>query len=125
MIKRQKTLREKIEDMIHYIVGHIRYKLYYSSLYILIPKHIREQIDVRIKSMNPICFANGSCIKCGCLTTQLQMSNKRCDEPCYPTMMNRVLWKNMKLGGYYFAKNGDYKWELKNDIFNKIELEKN
>lgn len=120
----KKKLKErKPIDIWHFIVGNLRYRIYYTWFYFLIPKHIREQIDYRIKSMNPVCYSNGSCIECGCRTTELQMSNKRCDGNCYPRIMNRILWKNMKLGGAYFSKNGKYKWILKDDKFKYIELE--
>lgn len=117
-MKNQKLLKERtFKDVIHYIVGNIRYKLYYTSLYILIPLHIREQIEARIKSMKPQCYALGSCLKCGCRTTELQMCNKRCEGNCYPRMMNRILWKNMKLGGTYFSRDHKYKWILKDGKF--------
>ena len=79
-----------------YIQGNIRYRLYYSYLNFLIPLHIREQINYRIKSMDRECYHNGSCKMCGCRTTHLQMANKACNKPCYPGMVSRRTWKFWK-----------------------------
>lgn len=74
--------------------GNLRYRFYYNRyLKRLIPEHIREQIDMRILSMDAVCFNNGTCKLCGCATTALQMANKACDMPCYPPMMNKKEWK--------------------------------
>lgn len=51
--------------------------------------------------MNSECYTQGSCVKCGCQTTHLQMANKKCDGDCYPPMMNKVLWENFKMGMRY------------------------
>lgn len=118
---KNRLIRERnLSDILHYIIGNLRYRLYYSSLYVLIPSHIRQQIEARVKSMKPECYALGSCILCGCRTTELQMSNKKCEGGCYPRMMNRILWKNMKLGGIYFSKSGDTKWQLCDGKFIQI-----
>lgn len=85
-----------IKNIISYIQGNIRYKLYYSKFSFLIPRHIREQIEYRIYKMDRECYNQGSCKMCGCKTTALQMANKQCDKPCYPKMMNRREWKNFK-----------------------------
>ena len=58
--------------------------------------HIREQIEYRINSMNRQCFEQGSCIKCGCQTTHLQMADKACAGDCYPEMFKKHLWKHFK-----------------------------
>lgn len=82
-------------DIWHYLVGHYRYTLYYSKFKFLIRKHIREQIEFRINNMNRKCFNRGECIKCGCLTTALQMCNKSCDGKCYPVMYSKKVWKQI------------------------------
>lgn len=85
-----------IKNIISYIQGNIRYKLYYSKWSWLIPSHIREQIDFRIHKMDKECYNQGACKMCGCKTTALQMANKQCDKPCYPEMMNKKQWKKYK-----------------------------
>lgn len=83
-----------------YIQGNLRYKLYYSNTWgWLMRKHIREQIDWRIHIMDRECYKTGSCKLCGCHTTQLQMANKRCDKPCYPTIMSKGTW--LAVGEFY------------------------
>ncbi len=82
-----------ITNIINYTVGNIRYKLYYSALKFIIRKHIREQIDFRIKFMKKECYENGECVLCGCATTALQMCNDSCEGTCYPPMMNKDEWR--------------------------------
>lgn len=98
-----------------YIQGNFRYRLYYSKYKYLISKHILEQIECRINSMNIECFNNGSCIMCGCKTTHLQMANKTCESLCYPDMLSVSKWKFLKKTGTIFVKGID--WKLKNNKF--------
>lgn len=107
-----------LENIISYIQGNVRYKLYYSKFKGLIPGHILEQIDVRIKSMNEQCYTSGSCIMCGCRTTHLQMANKPCEGACYPTMLNRREWKYIKSRNVMVIKNE--LWYLKKGMFKKL-----
>lgn len=93
-----------------FLQGTLRYKLYYSRLRILIPRHIRKQIAWRIKFMEPECLQRGSCIRCGCRTTALQMASKSCDKPCYPPIMCRKDWEWFMAGGDVRA-DGHY-WRL-------------
>lgn len=109
---------KKINDVIAYIQGNIRYKLYYSKLCFLIPEYVREQIMARILSMNSKCFTQGSCIKCGCRTTHLQMANKACNGNCYPIMVDVYMWDYMKEGNITFIKGN--LWKLENDKFKVI-----
>ena len=82
-------------DIYYYIQGHVRYYLYYNDLLVwLLPTHIIDQIEFRIKVMNQECFSLGSCIKCGCKTTHLQMCDKACDGDCYPKMYSKESWKS-------------------------------
>lgn len=91
------TAKVNIKNVIAYIQGKLRYKLYYTSNFKwLIRKHIREQIDTRIASMDRDCFNQGQCKMCGCETTALQMANKACDKPCYPKMLSKKQWKILK-----------------------------
>lgn len=115
-------------DVWHYILGNWRYKLYYSKFthgvgpdrrkitradikrHPLMRQHIWEQIVWRIKWMNPICYEQGSCVKCGCETTALQMANKSCDMPCYPPMMKKDEWEKFKNGKNHVDKKTSIVW---------------
>lgn len=86
-------------NIIAYLQGHWRNWFYdnrYLDLSWLIRTHIKEQIDYRIKIMDPLCYNTGSCRICGCETPALQMANKACDKPCYPKMMGRKDWEDFK-----------------------------
>lgn len=112
------------KNIIAYIQGKCRYYFYYSSKKRFIRKHIREQIEARINSMNKTCFYNGTCVSCGCVTTALQMANKPCNEACYPPMFTKKSWKDFKYhGGLYFEpEKSEYLWrfDLKNNKFIKV-----
>lgn len=102
---------EKLNNIFAYIIGNLRYQAYYSKHFKwLLRDIIVEQIDWRIKIMKAQCFKEGSCIKCGCTTTQLQMANKNCDGLCYPPMMGKKYWENfcrgrkVKIGRHYWHK---------------------
>lgn len=99
LIRKLKESKHPIKDIISYIQGNIRYRLYYSNFKFLIRKHIQEQIDFRIQVMDRECYNNGSCKICGCETTALQMANKACDKPCYPRMYSKKVWKTI---GYVY-----------------------
>lgn len=131
------TGRLKWTDVWHYFMGHYRYLLYYSPRFSrLMRKHIREQIDFRIKVMNPLCYNQGSCIICGCETTALQMASKSCDKPCYPPLMSKKLWKRFfkerkyvaedKKGkrvwiiNYYTGKPDLFTWNKETNSYNEI-----
>jgi len=101
-----------LSNIKHYLVGNFRYKIYYSYLCWFIIKHIREQIDMRIRVMNKVCLDSGSCVKCGCATTALQMCNKACEGKCYPTMMNRSTWRMFKRGVIIHDKKEKLFWEF-------------
>ncbi len=97
--------KTKVSDVKNYVVGHYRYAIYYFSSNKLILRrivkslmrnHIKEQIDYRIRVMNRECLDSGSCIKCGCMTTALQMCNKSCEGDCYPPMFSKKKWKNFR-----------------------------
>ena len=115
-----KKAKPTLKNIISYIQGNLRYKLYYSIFAFLIPKHIREQITARINSMDRQCYNDGQCKMCGCQTTALQMADKACDKPCYPKMMSRMDWVCMKELGLAHP-DGVRWWRLKNNKF-VIEL---
>ena len=91
-----KKAKPTLKNIIAYIQGNLRYKLYYSKFAFLIRPHIKEQIDVRINSMDKQCYDEGQCKLCGCQTTALQMADKACDKPCYPRMLTRSEWWLLK-----------------------------
>lgn len=101
--------------------GWFRYWVYYKGPEWLLRKHIREQIDVRIASMDRECYNSGSCKICGCATTALQMSDKACEKPCYPAMLNKYLWNNWikKKKIQYCAETKRF-WLLKDGKFRDL-----
>lgn len=109
-----------LENIGHYIVGNVRYSLYYSKLSFLIPKYIKEQIKTRILSMDEECYERGTCKICGCKTTALQMANKACPKPCYPSMIEEKGWKKLREDSRYFRKEGGIKWHIKGLKFEKL-----
>lgn len=113
--------QKSVSDVWHYLLGNYRYFLYYSSYKNLIRLHILEQIEFRVKNMDKECFNAGECKLCGCQTTALQMCNKACDKPCYPSMMNKKEWEIFKRGGIFV--DGEYRWMLdtKNNL-NKFKI---
>lgn len=102
-------MKEKIKhikDIFYFFQGYYRYNIFYSKFTWLLRRHIKEQIKYRIRVMNRTCYEQGSCIKCGCATTALQMCNKSCDGKCYPPLMNREKWD--KKEAVYI--NSDQSW---------------
>jgi len=123
-----KNIREKItlKSIFYYLQGNIRYKLFYSKLNFLIPKHIREQIQLRINSMDVCCYKQGQCKMCGCQTTMLQMADKTCDKPCYPRMLNKEEWSYLKKTNSFFDNISNKVWSILEDynVFSEIVVEK-
>jgi hypothetical protein len=99
-------------NIMSYLVGNFRYACYDNSWSLLIRQHILEQIKWRIDIMDKECYKQGSCIMCGCSTTALQMANKACDKPCYPTMMSAGKWRNFKKGSIHYDIYLDLFWQL-------------
>lgn len=99
-------------EIIDYYRGMYRYYYYYNSLKFLIRKHIKEQIQFRVNHMDNECYAEGSCKLCGCMTIALQMANKACKKPCYPTMMNKKEWEDFKKGKSFIDKKTKRVWSL-------------
>jgi hypothetical protein len=62
--------------------------------------------------MNPECYTRGECIKCGCMTTNLQMASKACEGNCYPKFISAGRWEVFKQLKSFIVD--DYKWELRN-----------
>ncbi len=114
------TGKRDIADIYAFLQGHFRYELYYTNYSWLIRPHIKEQIDIRIASMDRKCFEDGQCKICGCLTTALQMCDKECDKPCYPEMLPKVKWEVFKeLGTRYFRNSGI--WNIVDGKFKRTQ----
>lgn len=109
-----------LKNIISYIQGNIRYHIYYSNYKFLLRNHIKEQIEYRINSMNRICYDQGSCIKCGCVTTALQMANKECEGNCYPKMFSKKTWNDWKKD---IITNNNWYLDLTTKKFKKYELD--
>lgn len=95
-LQKLRKSKKPVTDIISYFEGKYRYWAYYSKFKWLIRKHILQQIEYRVKVMNPRCYFSGSCIKCGCETIALQMANKPCEGREYPPMVNRRRWFRFK-----------------------------
>ena len=108
-------------NILAYLQGKIRYKLYYSRLSWLLPTHIVEQIQMRINSMDRECHDSGQCKMCGCETTALQMANKACDKPCYPKMLSKRGWERLKDGPFSYIYIKQTWWTIKDNKFVKDE----
>ena len=78
----------------HIVVANIRMFLH-DKYPKLLREHVREQIDYRLASMNQKCYVQGACIKCGCITPDMQFANKACPGNCYPKMMNKKNWNKL------------------------------
>ena len=114
-----KKAKPTLKNIIAYIQGKLRYKLYYSNFVFLIRPHIREQIQARINSMDKQCYNEGQCKMCGCQTTALQMANKACDKPCYPSMLSKKKWNWFKKAKY--ATVDGILWHYRHGVFNIIK----
>lgn len=106
---------QPLSSILYYIQGNLRYKIYYSKYSnFFLRKHILEQINYRIHIMNTECYDKGECIKCGCQTTHLQMSNKTCEGLEYPPIVSKRLWNNFKNKRHIIKQNGII-WMLTKD----------
>lgn len=113
-----------------YILGNLRYKLFYSKYFkFLISKKLKLQYEFRLAVMNEECYQAGSCVKCGCTTTALQMASFNCDGDCYPPFMSKKNWRTFINGGEvtlkkvvwrYYSKG--YKGMIVHKIFKNREL---
>lgn len=88
-------MKKRISNILYYLQGNSRYFFYYHFPKLL-RTHIKEQIEMRIRMMNPVCYSNGTCIDCGCKTTALQMANKVCGRNCYPKFFPKKYWVLLK-----------------------------
>ena len=107
-----KKAKPTLKNIIAYIQGNLRYKLFYSNFAFLIRPHIREQIEVRINSMDTQCYEEGQCKMCGCQTTHLQMADKACDKPCYPSMLSKEQWYVINKNCPVYDEETKFWWSL-------------
>ena len=124
-----KKIKMRISDILYFLQGTVRYKLYYSKLRFLIRGYIFDQISWRIMVMDSECLNKGFCKKCGCKTTALQMCDKSCEGNCYPKMLNEIQWEHFKsfTDNTVFLFNTKYidSIIIKKYIFRKIALKEN
>jgi hypothetical protein len=101
-----------------FIQGNYRFYIWYTFPKLrnrIIRKHILEQVEYRVNSMNRDCYNNGFC-KCGCKTINLQFADKTCTDICYPAMVSERMWDYLKKSQKDLRLNG-FLWKL--DIVNK------
>jgi hypothetical protein len=102
------------KNILSWLQGNLRYKIYYSKFSFLIPRFIKEQFETRVKSIPESCYLNGSCDLCGCETTKLQFANKPCAGSCYPEFLSKKEWVRTKLTKFtpdasYYLHEGKFK----------------
>ena len=112
-----KKAKPTLKNIIAYIQGNLRYRLFYSNFAFLIRPHIREQIEIRINSMDKQCYDEGQCKICGCQTTHLQMANKACDKFCYPSMLNKEQWYVINKNLPVYDEETKFWWSIFNNKF--------
>lgn len=112
----------KFKNIYAYLQGNFRYWIYYKCpiLKFIVPNHIWEQIEVRIKSITAECYNQGFCRHCSCTVTQLQFANKPCGEPCYPVMVDRFWWTFIKNHNLYWCNETKTMWKLSCGRFIKV-----
>lgn len=127
----QKKARVTLRNVWSYIQGNIRYRLYYSKqlygvdLSWLLPKWLKDQIELRIDSMDRQCYNEGSCKICGCKTTALQFSDKACDKPCYPSMLSKKQWYIFCDTGLVFDVETNMFWQKRVGKFRPFKRKRN
>lgn len=85
-----------IQKINWFIQGNRRKALIGTWLEFLLPKHIVEQYNWRLRQAKSICLDNGKCIACGCKMPAVLLADKGCKRNCYLTMMNKKDWKRFK-----------------------------
>lgn len=111
-----------INKILNYLQGNLRYQVFYTPFNWLIRSHVREQIEFRVFVMELSCYLQGSCVRCGCRTTALQMCDAPCEKPCYPPIMKKEYWKSFKGGNGVLVKGDE--WKAKEEK-GKIKIYKN
>lgn len=103
----------KRSDIVEYWMGQYRSFVLRENKNAL-SAHTIEQYDMRLESMKKEC-KNGSCIVCGCATPELQMSNKPCEGKCYPKMLSKKEWEQLKKEKEILIDGAT--WTIKNKKF--------
>ena len=115
----------KIKNYFYFIQGTLRYHIYYKYKFLksLVPNYIWLQIETRILSMDTTCFSYGVCKLCGCTTTKLQFSDKPCNKPCYPKMLDEKTFNGLyHYKRRYYDEELNIEWTIQNYRFIKKYL---
>ena len=72
--------------------------------------------------MDKQCYNEGQCKMCGCQTTALQMANKACDKPCYPSMLSKSQWCVINKNYTVYDEETKLWWSLRYGHFTVAEL---
>lgn len=100
-----KKLLKNISKVYNYSIAYYRaFCIKYVITTLLIREHIYEQYTVRINSSEKECVDSGYCKECGCRTPIYFMTNTECLGNCYPKMLPKYAWNNLKQGGIYLEK---------------------
>ena len=91
-------LKKNMLDKIYsYTTGNSRYLMYRIPVVaLIIPKHIREQFEIRKKSADLVCSLLGKCKECGCKTPALHFADQACEGLCYPDFLSKEDFKALK-----------------------------
>lgn len=72
--------------------------------------------------MDKECYNSGQCKICGCKTTALQLANKPCDKPCYPSMMSKKNWNKIKKNHLVYCKKTKLQWGVCDKKFFSVDI---
>ncbi len=91
--------RNMLDKIYSYTEGNSRYFLYrVPVLDTIIPKHIREQFEIRKESADLVCSLIGKCKECGCKTPALHFADQSCEGLCYPDFLSKEDFDKLKKG---------------------------
>lgn len=125
-------MKNKLKNILHFLVGTLRYKLFYSKFDFLLGRTLKNQIQFRIDVMDDQCYKEGSCKICGCTTTALQMADKQCPKPCYPPFFDKKTWwmfwgqeKKVLGNGDWWQVKTKFNLEMQHKLYRTLTLLKN
>ena len=75
-----------MKNIINYIIGTYRKRVYRSRFKFLIRKKIIDQVHSRLGAAREECINEGKCQECGCKTPDVFFAPKACPGGCYPKM---------------------------------------